>query len=86
MNQNKSLIRKQKLDNIIAAYAEMWADVLLDRNLSLHFSQIDADLKYLKELIDSKDPNHPDLLSYHMIADQLIHLKEIVAARLKERQ
>jgi hypothetical protein len=83
MNRKKILIRKEKLDNIIAAYAEMWADVLLDRNLHLHFSRINDDLQYLRQLIDSKDANHPDTLSYHKIADQLIHLKEIVAAKLR---
>jgi hypothetical protein len=64
MDQKKVLIRKAKLDTMIAAYAEIWAEVLLDKNLVLHLIQIEDDLRYLNRLISLNDAVHPHAPAY----------------------
>jgi len=82
MDQKKTMIRKAKLDNMIAAYAEIWADVLLDKNLSMHLLNIEDDLRYLNQLIAMKDQDHPHIPIYFSIAEQLKRLQEIVVNKL----
>ena len=84
MEYQKSLARKEKLNTITAAYAEIWADVLLDKNLELHLSQVTEDLRYLHHLIKSKDMAHPQIISYYRIANELIRLKYILDEKLKK--
>ena len=83
MEDKKSLIRKEKLNYIIAAYADIWADVLLKKNLDLHLLQVKEDLRYLTYLINSKDIDHPHIYTYYMIAKELIHFKNILNKKLK---
>jgi hypothetical protein len=82
MDQTKLLKRKNKLDNLIAAYSEIWADVLLDKNLNQHYLQIEDDLLFLDQFIKLKDAQHQDTTMLCMIAHQLIQLREIVAVKL----
>lgn len=72
-----------KLNNLMAAYADLWADVLLDKNLYDHFLAVNEDLYYLKQLIALKSAGHHDTVSYDKIAQQLICLKAIIAVKLK---
>ncbi|SEA62662.1 hypothetical protein [Pedobacter hartonius] len=83
MDDKKSLIRKEKLDYIIAAYAEIWAEVMLDKNLDLHLLQVEDDLRYLDHLINSKDADHPQTFIYYTIANDLIRLKKFLDKQLK---
>jgi hypothetical protein len=83
MEQKKILIRQAKLDNMIAAYAEIWAEVLLDKNLVLHFIQIEDDLRYINRLINLNNAVHPQVSAYFAIAKQLIHLQEIIVQKLQ---
>jgi hypothetical protein len=84
MDDKKTLIRKAKLDKMIAAYAEIWADVLLDKNLSMHLLNIEDDLRYLNQLIALKNLDHPHVLIYFSIAEQLKRLQRIVVYKLNE--
>jgi hypothetical protein len=83
MEQKKILIRKAKLDNMIAAYAEIWAEVLLDKNLVLHLIQIEDDLRYINRLINLNNAVHPHVPAYFAIAKQLIRLQEIIVQKLQ---
>ncbi|MET1057661.1 MAG: hypothetical protein ABWY16_20265 [Pedobacter sp.] len=82
MEQIKSTDRKKKLDKLVAAYAEIWADVLLDKNLDLHYLQIREDLEFLEQLIKLKDAGHQDTLMFSLIANQLNCLRAIVFSKL----
>jgi hypothetical protein len=82
MDRKKTLIRKAKLDNMIAAYAEIWAEVLLDKSLRMHLLNIEDDLRYLNQLIAMKDQDHPHVPVYLLIAAQLKRLQEIIVEKL----
>lgn len=76
----------EKLQKIIAAYADLWADVLLDKNLGQHLKKISDDLGHLHKLIDHREARHLDTIHYYRIANQLFRLQEIIRdkhARIK---
>jgi hypothetical protein len=84
MDDKKTLIRKAKLDNMIAAYAEIWADVLLNKNLIVHLLNIEDDLRYVNQLIALKDLDHAHVPIYFSIREQLKRLHEIVVNKLSK--
>lgn len=72
----------EKLSKIITAYADIWADVMMDKNLEHHLKGISEDLGYLNKLIDYKDARHHDTIHYYRIVNQLFRLQDIVRDKL----
>ena len=83
MNETKSgALENPMLSKIMAAYAEIWADVMLDKNLQTHLRNMEDDLKILNELIDGKELLGHNSLHFHRIANMLYRLKDIVLDKI----
>lgn len=70
------------LSKIIAVYADIWADVLLDENLDRHLRNISDDLGHLNKLIDYREARGLETVNYYQITIQLFRLQEIVRNKI----
>lgn len=84
VKMEKPTKENEKLSKIITAYADIWADVILNKNLDQHLKGISEDLGLLNKLIDYKDARHLDTVRYYRIANQLFLLQEIVRDKLEK--
>lgn len=70
------------LSRIIQEYAEMWADVILDKNLVKSHLEITRDINYLDGLIARRHAQKLNTDSYLKIANQLARLEKIIREKL----
>jgi len=75
-------IRSSALDQIISDYADMWAEVILDKNLEDHLKKIRADINFLNKLICMREKKGKDNTQFIRIADQLYALRQVVLKKL----
>lgn len=81
-NHKSSPLASELLAKIIAAYADIWADVLLGKNLSIHLKSMEDDLKMLNELIDGKESLGENPLPFYRIANRLFRMKDVVTRKI----
>ena len=70
------------LSRIIQEYAEMWADVILDKNLVKSHLEITRDINHLDGLIARRHAQKLNTDSYLKIANQLARLEKIIREKL----
>jgi len=75
-------IRSSALDQIISDYADMWAEVILDKNLEDHLKKIRADINFLNKLICMREKKGKDNTQFIRIADQLYALRQVVLKKM----
>ncbi len=73
------------LKDIISTYADLWADIMLGKNLEDHRRKIEADLYYIDQLAAKKEKDGKDNSRLVKIANQLYCLKIIILKKLKLR-
>lgn len=73
------------LKHIISVYADLWADIMLGKNLEKHQAKIEADLFYIDQLAAIKEKNGKDSHQLVKIANQLYCLKLIILKKLRFR-
>ena len=66
----------------VTAYADIWADVMLNKNLKRHLNSIRADLAHLNELIDGKETLQQNALPLYRITNQLFRMQDVVRGKL----
>ena len=85
MQNNESSPKERELTSkYITAYADIWADVILNKNLLKHLKSIKIDLAHLNELIDGKEILQENTLPFHRIANQLYRMQDIVQKKLND--
>lgn len=84
MGKEEALTENQKLNGIIQAYVDIWADVILNKNLAVHLKKIKEDLNHINRVIKRRKTQELDVLSYCRIAYQLFRLQKIVSDKLEE--
>lgn len=85
MNSMHTLPQPKILKDIISAYADLWADVMLGKNLENHLKKIDNDFYYVNRLAEIKEKDGNDNKRLVKIADQLYCLRLIILKKLKLR-
>jgi len=73
------------LKNIISTYADLWADVMLSKNLEKHLIKIEFDLYEIDHMITVRENEGKDHTAMDKVANQLYCLKMIVLKKLKLR-
>jgi len=86
MNTKHTPIQSPVLKDIISAYADLWADVMLGKNLESHLKNIDSDLQYLDVLIAIREKEGANNQRIIKVANQLYCMKMIVLKKLKLRK
>ena len=86
MNTKHTPIQSPVLKDIISAYADLWADVMLGKNLESHLKNIDSDLQYLDVLIAIREKKGANNQRIIKVANQLYCMKMIVLKKLKLRR
>lgn len=82
-NQRYSSAESTELAELVAVYADIWADVIIGKKLDVHLREVEEDLVYINKIIDLKEASKRDATSIYRIANQLYRLKDII---LKKRQ
>lgn len=72
------------LSKITAAYADIWGDVLLNKNLLKHLETMDEDLASLNELIDGKETLKQNTLPFYRLANQLFRMRDVVRKKVQQ--
>ena len=86
MNTKHTPLQSPVLKDIISAYADLWADVMLGKNLESHLKNIDSDLQYLDVLIAIREKEGANNQRIIKVANQLYCMKMIVLKKLKLRK
>ena len=84
MNTKHTPIQSPVLKDIISAYADLWADVMLGKNLESHLKNIDSDLQYLDVLIAIREKEGANNQRIIKVANQLYCMKMIVLKKLRK--
>lgn len=79
-NGNSIVHNRIKLKSILSAYSEIWADVLYNKNLPAHLEKVEADISYLRILIQLYEKGDVRLLV--QIKDDLIDLRTIMLSKI----
>lgn len=83
MENSQPVPMEEKLvSKYMIAYADIWADVMLNKNLSRHLRSIKDDLKHLNELIDGKEALNGNPLPLYRIANQLYRMQDVVKTKV----
>lgn len=77
-NQKYSSAQSPELAELIAVYADVWADVIIGKNLDAHLREIEEDLVYINKIVDLKEASKQDAISIYRISNQLYRLKDII--------
>ncbi|TDO20256.1 hypothetical protein [Pedobacter duraquae] len=77
-----SPIENELLSKYMIAYADIWADVLLNKNLNRHLRSIQEDLVHLNELIDGKEQLQQNALPIYRITNQLFRMQDVVRKKV----
>ena len=85
MNSKHEVIQSPVLKEIISTYADLWADIMLGKNLENHRKKIENDLHYVEQLAVLKEKEGKDNSQLVKIANQLYCLKLIILKKLKLR-
>jgi len=85
MNTKHKELQSPILKNIISAYADLWADVMLGKNLESHLEKISTDLHYVDVLIAIREKEGVNTHRIIKVANQLYCMKMIVLKKLKLR-
>jgi len=85
MNSKHEIIQSPVLKEIISTYADLWADIMLGKNLENHRNKIENDLHYVEQLAVLKEKEGKDNSQLVKIANQLYCLKLIILKKLKLR-
>ena len=86
MNTKHTPLQSPVLKDIISAYADLWADVMLGKNLESHLKKIDSDLQYVDVLIAIREKEGANNQRIIKVANQLYCMKMIVLKKLKLRR
>ena len=73
---------RDRLPNIMSKYAEIWADVLYDRNLEVHIAEINRDIALVRLLIIAKRSNAPST-ALSRIRQDLERLARVISRKKK---
>jgi len=74
------LLHKIRLKSMISDYAEIWADVLNNRNLTVHLEKVHSYIAYLRMLIQVYHAYDITLLI--RMKNDLINLREIILFKI----
>jgi len=85
MNSKTTLTPSPILKDIISAYADLWADVMLGKNLESHQKKIEVDLYHVDQLALIKKSEGKDNSQLVKVANQLYCLRLIILKKLKLR-
>ena len=87
MEHHETVPMEDKLvSKYMIAYADIWADVILNKNLLLHLNTIEDDLKHLNEIIDGKEALNCNALGVYRITNQLYRMRDIVVKKVSVLQ
>ena len=75
------LSNRIKLRSILSAYADLWTDVLYNKNLGSHLEKVNADISYLRILIQLYNRDNIHLLI--QIKNDLIDLRVIILLKIQ---
>lgn len=84
-NENLSPSESKRLSGLIAAYANIWADVILDKNLNMHLDDLNRDLEKINELIDGREDLKQPVLPFYRIANQLTRMREVIRKKISKQ-
>lgn len=85
MNSKHIQIQSPVLKEIISTYANLWADVMLSKNLKNHLLKIETDLHYMEQVTGIMEKEGKNTTKLAKVADQLYCLKLIIQKKLKLR-
>lgn len=85
MNTKSTLTPSPILKDIISVYSDLWADVMLGKNLESHRKKIEVDLYFIDHLVAEKQERGEDNSKIVKIANQLYCLRLIILKKLKLR-
>lgn len=83
--KHRALHTSPILKEIMSTYANLWADVMLSKNLEKHLIKIEFDLYEIDRHITMKENESKDHVAMDRVANQLYCLKMIVLKKLKLR-
>jgi hypothetical protein len=81
-NQESSTTENKLLSKIMAAYANIWADVILGKNLAIHLKSIEEDLVMLNEFVDGKEKLRENPLHFYRITNMLYRMKDVLLQKI----
>jgi len=85
MNLKITLTPSPILKDIISAYADLWADVMLGKNLESHRRKIETDIYHIDLLAAMKEKDGKDNSHLVKVSNQLYCLRLIILKKLKLR-
>lgn len=81
-NDNPSQLENEFLSSIMISYADIMADVILKKNLTIHLKIIEDDLAMLNEFIDGKEKLKENPLRFYRIANMLFRMKDVILRKI----
>jgi hypothetical protein len=81
-NDRTSPIKSNLLPKIVSAYADIWADVILERNLDFHLKVIDYDLVRISSQIAKREAANENPIHHYRVAKQLYRMREIIQRKI----
>ena len=82
-NRESSTGENELLFKYVVAYADIWADVILNKNLHRHLRSMQDDLKHLNELIDGREALKANALPLYRISNQLFRMQDVVRSKIE---
>ena len=82
-NRDSSAGENELMSKYIIAYADIWADVMLNKNLRRHLRSMQDDLRHLNELIDGKEAMNCNALPLYRITNQLFRMQDVLRAKIE---
>jgi hypothetical protein len=83
-NDKPAPLERELLSKIMAAYADIWADVILGKNLTAHLILIREDILMLNELIDGKEALQENTLRYYRLVNMLYRMKDVIQDKIEK--
>ena len=78
-----SILYNGKLENIICGYANIWADVLCNKNLKNHLKEIEFDILLLDVVVEFY--RKKDSYRFLKIRNDLIKLRGIIETKINRQ-
>ncbi|CAM4060929.1 hypothetical protein SAMN06265348_102121 [Pedobacter westerhofensis] len=83
MDTQESSHQFSKLDQIIGAYADITADMILNKNLDKHLKEIEEDLLFLNHCIEKRGKEGGSTMMLSQIAQELGNLRNLLHLKLQ---
>ena len=83
MSTQKASQKFAQLNNIISAYADITADIMLNKNLEKHLKNVLDDIYFLNYFIEKKEKDGGDTIKLRQISKQLSCVVYVIIKKQK---